>query len=320
MKIHSRPFIIFILASCFLLLASAQSVFAQNISLGVYPPIIQITATPPTYVQSPFTITNLSGTPVTVHLLVRPFLASEENNGQPSYVHDANWPGPDKKIFSKMSIFDGQQNTDTVILAPNQKRNLELRISLPNNEPPGDYYFSITMLSNPITVGQKSSAAIAGGISTNVLLSIGPQEKTTGTIGQFSSPWFVDKGPVPFTLLVNNTSNHFITPQGAILVKNMFGQTIGKVTLLPVNVLAQSSRYIPDDQKLSDTKAIWPEKFLLGPYSATLIIALSDSGPVYKRTVYFFALPVQVLVGLTLGVILIALITYRVKKQLKNTH
>lgn len=313
----------FLLATNYLLHTTPLAL-AQNISLGVYPPIIQITATPPTDIQSPFTVINNSDTTAQVHILVRPFKAASSNNGQPAYLTTDKALGPDKQIFSKMVIFDGQQNTQDITLAPSQKKNMELRIHLPNGEPPGDYYFSITMLSNPIKVQQKSSSYVAGGISTNVLLSIGPQDKATGFIKEFSAPWFVDKGPVPFTLLINNTSKHFITPQGTILIKNMFGQLIGKVDLLPVNILADSSRYIPDSNtqtssfKLLASKpaAIWPEIFLLGPYSASVTLALSGEGPVYHRTIYFFALPLQVLIGLVLGIILTTIIVYRVKKHL----
>src|SRR6185312_6850779 len=149
-----------------------------------------------------------------------------------------------------------------------------------------------TFLSQPIKGGQQSNSAVAGGISTNVLLSIGPSGKTTGNIEEFSAPIFTTGGPVPFSLKVSNTSKHFISPQGTILIKNMFGQTIGKVDLLPVNILSNTSRFLPSKNAL-DTHAIWPEKFLLGPYSATLTLALSDQGPVYYRTIYFFALPIQ---------------------------
>jgi hypothetical protein len=97
----------------------------------------------------------------------------------------------------------------------------------------------------------------------------------------------------------------------------MFGQLIGKVDLLPTNILATSSRYLPSDVNAA-TKAVWQEKFLLGWYSASLTVALSNTGPVYHRTIYFFALPIQVIVGIILGIILIMVIVYRVRKRLEH--
>lgn len=288
---------------------------AADIALGVYPPVIQIYAQAPTEIHSPITLSNLSDQPLQVKILVRPFTAALSDNGIPAYLPTAQHTGDDPNIFQKMSIFDGQKNTDEVDLAPNQKRNIELRVNLPQGEPPSDYYFSLTFLSNPASIGGSSNTAVAGGVSSNVLLSIGPYDKTTGYVDDFSAPLLVEHGPVAFSVQVNNTSKHFISPQGTILIKNMYGQTIGKVNLLPVNILVHSSRYLPSDIN-SNTKAIWGEQFLLGPYSATLTLALSSEGPIFRRTIYFFAMPIQALVGLLIAAGLVAIIVYKVKKRL----
>lgn len=302
----------------------AQNAHADVLSLGIYPPLMQIHATPPTFVQSPFTVTNSGSVPIYLKIVVRPFTQSDNDNGQPQYLVMGQKIGEDPRIFQRMSVFDGTQNTDNITLAPQEKKNLELRINLPQGEPAGDYYFSITMLSNPVATGQNSGAAIAGGISTNVLLSIGPQGDTTGYIQNFSAPFFLTQGPVPFILQVANTSKHFINPEGTIIVKDMFGKIIGKVTIRQDTlVLANTSRYLTDTMSYANPPktphpvALWPQQFLLGPYSATLDIALSNQGPAFHQTIYFLALPVQMLVGIFLAIILVSIITYRVKKRLQ---
>lgn len=305
---------ILLLATSYFLLVTQTS--ASDISLGIYPPIIQIQATPPADIHSPLTLSNPTDQPVTVKILVRPFSNGVSDDGQPAYLPGKTWLGEDKDIYQKMALFDGQENTDTVTLAPHQQRNMELRITLPKDEPASDYYFSITFVSNPVAITQSTNTAVAGGVSTNVLLSVGPTDKTAGFIQDFSTPFFMTHGPVPFSVHVSNTSKHFITPQGSILIHNMFGQLIGKIDLLPVNILATSSRFLPSDFNAS-TKATWQEKALLGWYSAKLTIALSSEGPVYHRTIYFFALPIQVIIGIILTIILIMVIVYRVRKRLK---
>lgn len=321
--------VLFVYSVIGLLVLFPKQIFAADISLGIYPPVIQINATAPTDIKSPFTVTNLSKIPVDVQILVRPFTSSSTDDGQPQYLLPGQRIGEDPQIFKNMSIFDGEKNTDEISLAPSQKKNLELRIHLPKGEPPSDYYFSITFLSNPIAIGQASGAHVAGGVSTNVLLSVGPQDTTAGFVKNFSSPLFVDHGPVPFTVHVANSSKHFIVPQGTILVKNMFGQIIGKINLKQENILAGTSRYLTGDavqssivnsqSSMKHPSAWWNEKFLLGPYSASLTIALSGDGPLYHRTIYFFALPLQVLIGIILGIILLSIIVYRVKKQLRSS-
>ena len=88
----------------------------------------------------------------------------------------------------------------------------------------------------------------------NVLLTVGPKGKTNGILEDFSSPLFVDSGPVAFNVAVKNTSNHFIQPRGEIIIKNMFGQAIGKVSLLQVNILADSTRRMPDTLQITTDK------------------------------------------------------------------
>lgn len=320
-----------LLTSCYLLLATKAE--AQDISLGIYPPIIQIDAMSPSQIHSPFTIINQSDSSLDVHLTLRQFASSLKDNGEVTYLPENKIVGPDPNIFGRISIFNGIDYAQDITLSPLQKKNMELQINLPREEPPGDYYFSIITISKPITSSNNSNAAVSAGISTNVLLSIGPKDPTDGYIKEFSSPFFLDHGPLPFTLRVANTSNHFIYPTGRILIRNIFNQTIGKVDLRQDNILAGSSRYLTDDNVKSSIPiklgsminnqlsiihpmAFWNEKFLFGLYSARLTISLSDQGPIFRRTIYFFAIPFQILLGIFLCLILLAIVIMRVKKKL----
>jgi hypothetical protein len=114
----------------------------------------------------------------------------------------------------------------------------------------------------------------------------------------------------------------------------MFGQTIGKVDLLPVDVLSDTTRIIPDRAQINKEgvinedlynkflstgpKALWQEKFLLGFYSAQVTLKLSDDGPILRSSTTFLALPIQFFIGLLLGCILVFTIVKRVKEKLKH--
>lgn len=320
-----------------LLLAISYMLYAKksayaDFSLGIYPPIIQIQATVPVGIKKDFTVVNAGETPRDVSVVLRQFTTSPYNAGQVSYLPDYTVPHPDKDIFQKIQIVDGEEPVDTLILAPKQKKTLTLRIGLPKNEPAGDYYFSILFLSTDGANTTHNGSTINAGIATNVLLSIGPKDQTTGFLDEFSSPWFLQTGPVPFTVSVANTSNHFITPNGQILIRNMFGQLVGKVDLLPVNILEQTSRFIPSKDQIGKSTisnqslgspqnkpvGLWGEKVLFGPYSAHIIISLSDQGPLFTRTIYFFAMPWEYLVGAAVAVLLIWIVVERVRKRIRS--
>ncbi len=303
---------------------------AQGVSLGVFPPILQIQATPPTDVRSKIMIQNLGDDPVDLKIGVKPFTASQSEDGQITYLSDFSYADP--FIFEKMQILDGDSSIDSITLAPGQQKELTLEIALPQNEILGDYYFSIVFISANQPAETANVSGQAAGIATNVLLSVGPKGPTQGEIEEFSAPFFVPSGPVPFTVRVRNTSDHFITTKGNILIKNMFGQTVGNVNLLSVNILSQTVRSIPDSLQspsanpssslksyflnLKSPAAVWPEKFLFGPYTATLTIALSDQGPLFRRTVNFFAFPTEYSLGILAIIAIVAFIIARVRKQI----
>ncbi len=302
-----------------LLLAFPSNASAQTVSLGVYPPIFTIKTTPPADINSPFLIKNFTDNTVEMTISLKPFKSGPDNNGELIFLDPGQpVPGNDPLIFQKMHVFDQNRSITTITLAPQEAKQLELRMSLPQDEPASDYYFTILFTTNAIGNDQSNVSAIAGGIGINVLLSIGPDTPTTGFIKEFSSPIFVQKGPVPFTVEVQNNSTHFINPKGTILIQNIFGQFVGRLGILPVNILEHTSRFIPDDKNLNSTQEIWPEKFLLGLYKAKLTVALSDTGPLFTKTIYFFALPAEAIIAVMLLIILSTIIIVRVRERLKK--
>ena len=69
-------------------------------------------------------------------------------------------------------------------------------------------------------------------------------------------------------------------------------------------------------EKNKSPVAVWPEKFLLGPYNATLTVSLSDEGPVFKRKIYFFAIPLEYSLGILAIIAIVAFIIVRVRKRI----
>jgi len=291
---------------------------AQELSLKVDPPIMQIAAEAPTSIKAPLSIENTSDNPIDLSIMLKPFHSSSQKNGQIQFLEGNQTIGEDPNIFDKMQIYDGTSSIDSLTLAPRQKKDLILHIGLPKDEPPSDYYFTILFISKNPELTNQTGETTQGGIGINVLLSIGPTGNATGLLNQFSAPWLIEEGPVHFTILVENTSNFFIVPRGNIIIKNLFGQIVGKVQLLPVNILSRSQRFLPDDSSGSLTTAVWPEKVLFGLYQATITVALSSQGPLFTRSIYFFAMPIQAIIGIVITCIIAAFVYVRLKEKLKE--
>lgn len=319
-----------------LVFSSAKNADAQGVDLGIYPPVFEIQTNPPANVNVPFFIQNFQDQPVELTLTIKAFKPSDSENGEIVFLSDTN-SLPDPFLTSRIKVLDNNNSVSSLVLSPKQKRNLTLEIKIPSNEPKGDYYFSLVFSSSgqPLNSGNFSFAQ--GSIASNILLSVGPQGKTEGLIENFSAPLFITQGPLPFSVRIKNTSDHYITPKGDISIKNMFGQTVGKVSLLPVNILSNSIRRIPDSLQSGTAKdsdynkiktivekndfpvAVWPEKFLFGPYTATLTIALSDQGPLFTKKISFFAFPAEYMLGVLVIIGLVVFIVLRVKKRTNAT-
>jgi hypothetical protein len=358
MKYHKLFFLIFsllILNTLYLILYT-NIAYANDITLSVSPSLLQINAIQPSDTKSPITLENPGDNSANIQVLFKPFHASRKENGEIEYVNNNEIPDSYKKILSQIHITDNGIITSNFELGPKQKKNLELQFTIPKNEAGSDYYFSVIFLAsrsgNEVGPSQQSStpkneailspngtspqdqnfSTINAGIAINVLLSIGDKNHPQGAIEEFSAPAFLKSGPVDFTVRIKNTGSHVIRPIGIIFIKNMFGQTVGRIDLEPDNILSGSIRTLTDTQTASNSalarqslgdggstpKTIWPEHFLLGPYTATLNIAISDKGPIYNRSIIFLALPLHLILGIILGVLITITIFLRVKYHLKN--
>lgn len=324
--------IVLLMFSFFLILS--PKALAQNLDLGIYPPVIEIQANPPTDFKVPVFIQNFTDQSQDLTLTLKLFKPSKDENGTLIF-SDVNLNDyPDPFILQRIQVFDETNKTNKFTISPKQRKDLVLQVQIPANEPKGEYYISMIFSTNPNASSSNNSTEVSASIVSNILLSVGPLGNTQGVLEEFSSPTFLFKGPVPFTIRLRNTSDHYINPKGNIIIENMFGQAIGKVDLLPVNILSNSVRRIPDSlqsgtakqsdyQKIqaivdanSSPVAIWPENFLVGPYTATLTIALSDNGPVFVRKTTFFAFPAEYILGILIIIGIVVFIAVRVRKKI----
>ena len=283
---------------------------AGSLSLSINPPIIEINALPPSTVTSNLAIQNKSESQVVLRIRITPFKAKLEN-GELQYLESSSREYLKSSLLLKnVQMLDNGVPAESIALGPTQEKNLTLNVSIPQDTNISDYYFSIIFVSDNNTSPTSNASLNQLGIAANVLLSVGAKEAPNAVLQEFSSGLFFEKGPVPFTVRVKNKGAHFIKPKAEILIKNMFGQNIGKLDLLRVNILSDSTRGIPN--------ALWKEDFLLGLYTATLNLSLSDNGPVFTRSIHFFAFPFEGMILIVIIAIAVIVIRNRLKIYMKK--
>ena len=292
--------------SVIVLLFVRQYTSASSYSLGIYPPIIKIKAVLPAKIKSELKIKNLSDYPVNLRFVIKPFVANENNTNQVKYLLYADYTTANTNFLQKVKILENDQSVSKITLAPKQEKKLMLMIDLPKEEKPIDHYFSLVFLAQNQDKLNSSYSQILGGIAMNVLVSIDPQGYKA-LIADFSTSSLVSQGPIKFNVKIKNIGDHFITTNGYILIKNIFGQTVGKVDLGPRNILAKST------SQILNNPAVWSEKFLLGSYTAKLYLTYDNSSNLFGET-KFIAIPTKIIIILTI----VGLIAIFIIKQSKN--
>jgi len=305
----------------------ASPSFAQEQSLSIYPPVIEVQTTPPSSPTYPITLQNNEEESLDLQIKLIPF-RTNGTTGEvlllPNELTKGFYPYYKDRI---QFLVDGKK-TDTITLQPLETKQIVLNINLANGDPPGDYYYSIVFISGKKGPKDSSASSLPSGIATNLILSIGPKDFSSASINQFNTSSFKASGPVQFTLKLHNSSKHVIDPAGSIEITNLFGKNVGSVSILPQYILAGADRFLLDinqsspeaslsyDELNSLPKVIWPEKFLLGWYKATVTLILEDNGSKVTASTYFFAFPLYLFFPLVVLIFIIVSIYLKVKKKI----
>ena len=322
-----KPIAIVIILFIISFLPTSQAAFADSFSFTISPSVTTIHITQPGTIETPLILQNKGSNAQTLTILFKAFTFSNKQDGIVQYQASA-LSQKEKNFFQHVALFENNKAVSVVTVAPHQAKSLMLHLSV-DNLIQEDHYFSIIFKEdrqiNPKTI----SSQIQGAIASNILVSTGADQKPKAEVNTFTSPFFIEKGPVPFSIKVKNTGVHFVSTHGYITITNLFGQTIGKVDLAPVNILANTARLIPGQsthatpnlsttQEFPQSIALWPENVLLGPYTATLHLSLSSNGPILTSTHTFFALPINALLIIIIIILFFLLVQKRVKKYLNS--
>ena len=316
-----------ILVAVISFLSLPSIVYGQSQSLSIYPPVIEVQTTPPSSPQVPIVVQNNNTENIKLKIELVPF-KTDGNTGRVILIPEEGNKGFYPYYKDRIQFLIDGRKTDTVELLALESREIILNINLSKGDPPGDFYYSIVMLSDNTEGSESSITRIPAGIATNLLLSIGPKEKAQGGIPEFSTSTFKTNGPVNFKLKLHNASSHLINPTGNIEITNMLGQKVGNIKILPQYILAGSDRYLVSEEQGSPSAEMasnllsnkpqftWNEVFLFGFYRATAHVLLEENGNTITSTTYFLAFPLYVFFGLVILLFILISIYLRVKKKI----
>jgi hypothetical protein len=270
----------------------SRAVRAEEISLGVYPPVIRIKSKPETEVSVPITVLNNSEMSLNLDLFLEPFYDSGEFDGSISYYSEKDTPKRDFDFIKNIKIKDLDKEINSISLFPKEYKTLDLIFKTPKDMR-SDYYFSVIFLKsvNKETTEETISYIKPGG-AINILIS-NNKVNTSVLINDFKTDPFILSGPSRVSLNLKNTSDHYTILSGEIKLYNQFGKEVDTAKLEPKITLSNAERKMIEVN--SDNDITLGEKFMLGAYTVKAEVKTSE-GKYTTKDIHFIAIPIFVLI------------------------
>ncbi len=171
--------------------------------------------------------------------------------------------------------------------------SVQYTITVPANAEPGGH-FGVIFFKAIEKTDAEEQLKIGTQVGVLVLVTVNGDFERTGKIVEASAPSFLTEGPVPFKITFENTGTVHFEPKGKISITNLFGKEVGVVPI-------EGQVVLPTGVK--DLNFAWEPstKFLLGKYTATIIIDGDGETPLAEQSLTFYAAPVWYVLGLLLA-------------------
>ncbi len=310
-KVKVTQFLLWVLVTAFgLFIFSSPTQALDRVFLTISPPINELILNPGSRSTSGLTIYNNSDSPVIVDLRASEFYP----RGEKGEVDISDEPLPQTKDW--VTVYPQR-----VKIEPKKSKVVSYTISLPQNAPPGGFYFAIVASSegrkyqaNEKTAVESGTSVVAS-VAELVLVRVSGPVQYAARITHFDilgGKRFLNYGPVTFDIKVENLSNVHSMFSNTVLVSNYFFPEKYKLNL-------KSERILP--QAVRDFRVTMPNKWHFGYYKATVLTTFGG-GNNMGRTIVFWIVPVkEMAVGaalISLVVLLVYLLIRRSKKQAKE--
>lgn len=303
---------------CFLIffvlgLWSSLPVSAQQVSLSISPPLVELIIKPDKSVLVAYRVENF-GDPVILQSKIVPFIPQDTRGG---IRLKTQTEGPVAFNLDNANL----NLQDTFFLKTRDSQQLLLRIKIPHDTPDGDYYYSfLAEAQPPPTAEGVSSSRAKTTIGSNILITVTQSGKidVKGKVALFdvlshykltlfgrTFHFFDSNDKIPVVLIVENKGRNLLKPQGEIILKGNFGEK-ASFDIVSQNILAESQRLITATPSASvdSQNSLVLAGFFIGRYLLSTTLNFGErTSNIFAQT-SFIALPFKMLIGLLTAVII----------------
>lgn len=265
------------------------------------------------------TLENPSDTAATARAIVNDFVPSDDESGEPRLILD-DTAAPPKNDFKKLV-----PTIPDVALAPREKKDITITLTIPGNATSGGYYGAVRFTTISGNINQKN-VGLTASVGTIVLVQVPGNLTEKLDLVQLSAAVkkkrkegdtyvarsFFTAGDVSIMTRLKNNGDIHLKPFGKVIVKNMFGKTINEFefnnTEPRANVLPGSVRRFTND--IPQTK--W-----FGRYTVEANLGYRQgSGDLITSVATFWYIPTIALYGIILAIMgLVGAVYWFIRKQ-----
>lgn len=190
------------------------------------------------------------------------------------------------------------------VLKPGEEKEINFAVSVPNGAEPGGHYAAIFVKEVRKTPEGQVEIGISSRVGTLLLVSVPGETKKGARLFDFSFPKFVWKGPISFSMKVENSGTIHYDSKGEVSIKPILGTT-AKVDMGTHTIIPKNTR---------DFEGKWNKKFPFGYYTLTAS-ATDGNGQPITTTGVLWAIPLMIVLPAIVGLILIIIIIKYIKRH-----
>ncbi len=295
--------IILVFSSLYLVFRVGIAWAQESLSITAIPPRLELSALPGATLQETVKFRNDSPTDMTVAVVTADFIVND-NQGTPIAVSET--------VSGRWSLSSWiTTSPKNLVLPSGQTSVIDLVIAIPDNAAPGGHYAMVTYEPIPEAgLEAGSGSEIRPKVGSLIYLNVVGDVVEAANLKSFAvENKFAHYGPIKLSAEIENLGDVHFAPKGAVMVKNMLGDTVAELTLPDFNVFPFASRVY--DFEVAG-------KWRLGRYAAEINATAGDSLVPIHGLIYFWIVPVREVTAA--AIILIVLITLIILNRRKKHH
>lgn len=213
-----------------------------------------------------------------------------------------------------------QVTKNAVTIAPQQTLSIPFTVTVTKDAAPGGHYAAILVGTKPPEkTGGSSLVQTAQFVTSLLFVRVSGDVIERGNIREFTTTDTVNNEPnVQFDVRFENTGNVHLQPQGDIVITNMWGTQRG---VIPINYQTHFGNVLPNSvRKFSFTWTGGQSSYDIGRFKAIATLGYgADTKSFTTSTTYFWIIPVQQILFITIGLLLVLwFFTFAIKMYIKR--